>query len=45
MTDPTAAFRVDHEPWYRPVADELALFDAAWSARMPARFMRPPGTA
>ena len=41
--DPLAAHRLDHAPWYRPVADEVALFEAAWQARMPMMLKGPTG--
>ncbi len=31
------------EPWYRPVAGECALFQAAWAARMPVMLKGPTG--
>ncbi len=31
------------EPWYRPVADEVELFNAAWEARMPVMLKGPTG--
>jgi len=43
MTDPTADFRVSEEPWYRPSGDELELFQAAWTARMPVMLKGPTG--
>ncbi|RMD50226.1 MAG: CbbQ/NirQ/NorQ/GpvN family protein [Alphaproteobacteria bacterium] len=42
-TEPTAPYRVTSEPWYRPVADELELFQAAWSARLPVMLKGPTG--
>jgi len=32
---PVRASRLDLEPWYLPIADEVALFEAAWQARLP----------
>jgi nitric oxide reductase NorQ protein len=29
------AYLIDREPYYRSIADEIALFEAAYSARMP----------
>ncbi len=43
MTDPTVDFRVAEEPWYRPSGDELELFQAAWTARMPVMLKGPTG--
>ncbi|WP_298288973.1 CbbQ/NirQ/NorQ/GpvN family protein [Thiomonas sp.] len=37
------AYRVREEPYYRPVADEVALFEAAYSARMPMMLKGPTG--
>lgn len=41
--DPLAAHRIAAQPWYRPVADEVALFEAAWQARMPMMLKGPTG--
>ena len=41
--DPLAAHRIASAPWYRPVADEVALFEAAWQARMPMMLKGPTG--
>src|SRR5512139_1154152 len=41
--DPLAAHRLPHAPWYRPVADEVTLFEAAWQARMPMMLKGPTG--
>ena len=30
-------------PWYQPVADEVALFEAAWAARLPVLLKGPTG--
>lgn len=38
-----ADHRVSAEPWYRPVADEIALFQAAYAARMPVMLKGPTG--
>ncbi len=43
MTDAIDAHRVTIEPWYRPVGDEIALFDAAYAARMPVMLKGPTG--
>ncbi|MFN3647005.1 MAG: CbbQ/NirQ/NorQ/GpvN family protein [Gemmobacter sp.] len=43
MQDVTAPFRIAAEPWYRPTADEVALFAAAYAARMPVMLKGPTG--
>jgi nitric oxide reductase NorQ protein len=43
IPDPLAAHRIREAPWYRPVADEVALFEAAWGARMPMMLKGPTG--
>src|SRR3990167_2075177 len=35
MSDPLDAYRVAQQPYYRPVADEVELYEAAYSVRMP----------
>ena len=40
---PIDACRVAREPYYRPAADEVALFEAAYSARMPVMLKGPTG--
>ena len=43
-TDATLdAYRVSMEPYYRPVADEVALYEAAYSVRMPMMLKGPTG--
>jgi nitric oxide reductase NorQ protein len=37
------AHRIAREPYYRPVADEVALFEAAYAARMPVMLKGPTG--
>ncbi len=37
------AYRVTQEPYYRAVADEVALFEAAYSVRMPMMLKGPTG--
>lgn len=32
-----------HTPWYQPIADEVQLFEAAWSARLPVLLKGPTG--
>lgn len=41
--DPLAAHRIDHAPYYRAVADETALFEAAFALRMPLMLKGPTG--
>jgi len=44
MSDGTLdAFRVRREPYYRPLADEVSLFEAAYSARLPVMLKGPTG--
>ena len=43
MKDTTQDHRVTAEPWYRPVGDEIALFEAAWGASMPVMLKGPTG--
>ena len=43
MKDLIDDYRIGAEPWYRPVADEVALFTAAWGARMPVMLKGPTG--
>ena len=43
-TDATLdAYRVSKEPYYRPVADEVTLYEAAYSVRMPMMLKGPTG--
>jgi nitric oxide reductase NorQ protein len=37
------AHRLDAEPWYLPVGDEIELFEAAYSARLPVLLKGPTG--
>ena len=37
------AYRVSKEPYYRPVADEVELYEAAYSVRMPMMLKGPTG--
>ena len=37
------AYRLDAEPYYRPVGDEVALFSAAYAARLPMMLKGPTG--
>lgn len=43
MKDTLDQHRVAAEPWYKPVGDEVALFTAAWEARMPVMLKGPTG--
>ncbi len=36
-------YRIQHEPYYRPVGDEVALFTAAYASRMPVMLKGPTG--
>jgi nitric oxide reductase NorQ protein len=42
-SDALAAYRVKREPYYRPVADEVDLYEAAYSVRMPMMLKGPTG--
>ena len=44
-TDPALgrASRLQTEPWYLPIADEIELFDAASQARLPVLLKGPTG--
>ncbi len=37
------AYLIDREPYYRSIADEIALFESAYSARMPMMLKGPTG--
>jgi len=41
--DILAPYRVPNEPYYRPVADEVELYEAAYSVRMPMMLKGPTG--
>ncbi|MBL3567718.1 AAA family ATPase, partial [Rhodovulum sulfidophilum] len=43
MEDLLDQYRVADEPYYRPVADEVALYEAAYAARMPVMLKGPTG--
>lgn len=43
MSDVLSDHRISQQPWYRPVGDEVALFEAAWGARMPVMLKGPTG--
>jgi ATP-dependent protease Clp ATPase subunit len=40
---PLTTYRIANEPFYRPVADEIALFEAAWHHRLPVMLKGPTG--
>jgi nitric oxide reductase NorQ protein len=41
--DPLAAYRIAQQPYYRPTADELALFEVAHDLRLPMMLKGPTG--
>ncbi|HZP91853.1 MAG TPA: CbbQ/NirQ/NorQ/GpvN family protein [Burkholderiales bacterium] len=43
MNDVVRQYRIDREPYYRPVGDEIALFEAAYAVRMPMMLKGPTG--
>ena len=43
MSDNLDAYRVFQQPYYRPVADEVELYEAAYSVRMPMMLKGPTG--
>ena len=43
MNTPIAQYLIESEPYYRAVADEVELFDAAYSVRMPMMLKGPTG--
>ena len=43
MSDPLDAYRVPEQPYYHPVADEIELYEAAYSVRMPMMLKGPTG--
>ena len=43
MTNIVDQYRITHEPYYRPVADEVELYEAAYSVRMPMMLKGPTG--
>jgi nitric oxide reductase NorQ protein len=42
-SDPLRAFRIDVEPYYRCVGDEIALFSTAYETRLPIMLKGPTG--
>jgi nitric oxide reductase NorQ protein len=43
MKDIISQYRIEKEPYYRVVSDELSVFDAAYSVRMPMMLKGPTG--
>ncbi len=43
MTDPLAQYRIQKSPYYQPTTDEVVLFEAAYSVRMPMMIKGPTG--
>ncbi|ADE12572.1 CbbQ/NirQ/NorQ/GpvN family protein [Sideroxydans lithotrophicus] len=43
MKDVISQYRIDKEPYYRAVSDEIAVYDAAYSVRMPMMLKGPTG--
>lgn len=43
MNDIISDHIIANKPWYRPVSDEVALFEAAYQARMPVMLKGPTG--
>jgi nitric oxide reductase NorQ protein len=43
MSNIVDQYRVTQEPYYRPVADEVELYEAAYSVRMPMMLKGPTG--
>lgn len=43
MSEQLDAYRVTQQPYYRPVTDEVELFEAAYSVRMPMMLKGPTG--
>jgi nitric oxide reductase NorQ protein len=43
MADIIQQYIIKQEPYYRPIADEIALFEAAYAARMPMMLKGPTG--
>jgi nitric oxide reductase NorQ protein len=43
MSDALSQYRISKEPYYRPVADEVSLYEAAYSVRMPMMLKGPTG--
>jgi len=43
MSNIIEQYHITHEPYYRPVADEVGLYEAAYSVRMPMMLKGPTG--
>ncbi|MDP2027165.1 MAG: AAA family ATPase, partial [Sulfuriferula sp.] len=43
MNDVISQYRIEKEPYYRGVSDEVALYEAAYSVRMPMMLKGPTG--
>ncbi len=43
MSDIISQYRIEKEPYYRAVSDEVALYEAAYSVRMPMMLKGPTG--
>ena len=43
MSDVIEQYLIKHEPYYHPVADEVTLYEAAYSARIPMMLKGPTG--
>ena len=43
MNDVVDQYRIEKEPYYRAVGDEVTLFEAAYAARMPMMLKGPTG--
>jgi MoxR-like ATPase len=43
MSNVIDQYRITQEPYYRPVADEVELYEAAYSVRMPMMLKGPTG--
>ena len=43
MNDVISQYRIELQPYYRPVADEVSLYEAAYSVRMPMMLKGPTG--
>lgn len=43
MTDIISQYRIEKEPYYRVISDEMAVYEAAYSTRMPMMLKGPTG--
>lgn len=43
ITSSTTSHRLDQEPWYLPIGDEVEVFTAAYAARLPVLLKGPTG--